>query len=134
MTILTGGIKSNILFSSKTEKIGFEDIGELATQVAYSTQLSLTDDSRELYGFKIPFTQSKYIYSYDVVIKAGFDFGDIEWEENENIIEVKLPEMKILSSELDLNSFKVYHEEESIFNQITMTENNESMKELQKTA
>ena len=128
------GIRSNIFFDSKTTKIGFENIGELATQAAYSTQISIIDDSRELYGVTIPFTQSKNIYSYDVIIKAGFDFKDIEWEENENVIEVKLPEMKILSSELDLESYKAYHEEESIFNQITQIDNNEAMKNLQKTA
>lgn len=128
------GLRSDIFFDSKTTKIGFENIGELATQTAYSTQLGVIDDSRELYGVTIPFTNSKYIYSYDVVIKAGFDFGDIEWNENNNVIEVKLPKAKILSSELDLNSFKIYHENESVFNQITITENNETMKKLQKTA
>ncbi|WP_294363672.1 DUF4230 domain-containing protein [uncultured Clostridium sp.] len=128
------GLRSDIFFDSKTTKIGFENIGELATQTAYSTQLGVIDDSRELYGVTIPFTNSKYIYSYDVVIKAGFDFGDIEWNENNNVIEVKLPKAKILSSELDLNSFKIYHENESVFNQITITENNEAMKKLQKTA
>ena len=122
------GLRSDIFFDSKTTKIGFENIGELATQTAYSTQLGV------LYGVTIPFTNSKYIYSYDVVIKAGFDFGDIEWNENNNVIEVKLPKAKILSSELDLNSFKIYHENESVFNQITITENNEAMKKLQKTA
>lgn len=128
------GLRSDIFFDSKTTKIEFENIGELATQTAYSTQLGVIDDSRELYGVTIPFTNSKYIYSYDVVIKAGFDFGDIEWNENNNVIEVKLPKAKILSSELDLNSFKIYHENESVFNQITITENNEAMKKLQKTA
>ena len=128
------GLRSDIFFDSKTTKIGFENIGELATQTAYSTQLGVIDDSRELYGVTIPFTNSKYIYSYDVIIKAGFDFGDIEWKENNNVIEVKLPKAKILSSELDLNSFKIYHEDESVFNQITITENNEAMKKLQKTA
>ena len=74
------GLRSDIFFDSKTTKIGFENIGELATQTAYSTQLGVIDDSRELYGVTIPFTNSKYIYSYDVIIKAGFDFGDIEWK------------------------------------------------------
>lgn len=128
------GLRSNIFFDSKTTKIGFEDIGELATQAAYSTQISIIDDSREFYGVTIPFTQSKYMYSCDVVIKAGFDFGDIEWSENDSIIEVKLPEIKILSSEVDLDSFKIYHEDESLFNKITMTETNEAMKKLQQTA
>lgn len=128
------GVRSVIYFDNKTTKIGFEDIGEFATQIAYCTELSIIDDSRDLLRFSIPFTQSKYIYSYDVIIKAGFDFGEIEWNKNDNIIEVKLPEGKVLSSEIDLDSLKVYHEKESIFNKITMIENNESMKVLKEKA
>ena len=128
------GLRKTILSESKTTKIGFEDIGELATQSAYCTQVSVTDSSRKLFGAKIPFTQSKYIFSYDVIIKAGFDFGEIEWSENGTSIEVRLPEAKILSNEIDLESFKVYHEEESIYNQITLEDNNEAMAELKQKA
>lgn len=128
------GVRSFISFESKTTKIGFENIGEFATQTAYCTTLESIDDSKDFFGAKIPFTQSKYIYSYDIAIKAGFNFEDIEWHIDGKKIEVKLPEAKILSSEIDLDSFKIYEEEESIFNQITMTENNEAMKELKETA
>ena len=114
------GLGKFISFDSKTTRIGFEDIGEFATQTAYCTSLSVTDKSRDLFGIRIPFTQSKYIYSYDIFIKAGFDFKDIEWEENGTSIEVKLPEPKVLSSEIDLDSFKIYHEDESIFTKIDM--------------
>ncbi|OUP62952.1 DUF4230 domain-containing protein [Sellimonas sp.] len=128
------GLRKTIFSDSQTTKIGFEDIGELATQSAYCTQVNVTDSSRELFGAKIPFTQSKYIYSYDVVVKAGFDFEEIEWSKNDKTIEVKLPEAKILSSEIDLDSFKVYHEQESIYNQITLEENNEALAKLKETA
>lgn len=128
------GVRKFVLFERKTTQIGFENIGELATQTAYCTELSITDSSRDLFGIEIPFTQSKYIYSYDIAIKAGFDFEDIEWKENGTIIEVKLPEAKILSSEIDLDSFKIYQEEESVFNKITMKENNEAMRDLKQTA
>ena len=130
------GIRTVISFDNKTTKIGFEDIGEFATQAAYCTELNVIDDSKKLFKVSIPFTQSKYIYSYDIVIKAGFDFSEIEWDANEkeNVIEVKLPEAKVLSSEIDLDSFEVYHEQESAFNKITMTENNESIKELKEKA
>ncbi|TGY42799.1 DUF4230 domain-containing protein [Clostridium sartagoforme] len=128
------GVRTVIYFDNKTTKIGFEDIGEFATQDAYCTELSIIDNSRDLFGVSIPFTQSKYIYSYDVIIKAGFDFGEIEWNKNDNIIEVKLPEGKVLSSEIDLDSFKVYHEKESVFNKITMSENNESLRGLKEKA
>ena len=128
------GLRKIVSSESKSTKIGFEDIGEMATQTAYCTELNVTDKSRNLFGVTIPFTQSKYIYSYDIVIKAGFDFNDIKWDKNGTSIEVKLPEAKILSSEIDLDSFKVYHEDESIFTKITITENNESMKDLKQKA
>ena len=128
------GYKRFASSESKTTKIGFENIGELATQSAYCTEINTTDDSRKIFGVTIPFTQSKYIYSYDVVVKAGFDFGKIEWTVKDTTIEVKLPETKILSSEIDMNSFKIYQEAESIFNKITMTETNEANQKLQRTA
>lgn len=133
--ILGIGASKFISFQNKTTKIGFEDIGELATQAAYCTKIQLTDASRELFGVSIPFTQSKYIYSYDVVIKAGVNFEEVELKEkNGNTLEVKLPEVKILSSEVKWDSFQLYHEQESIFRQITMEENNEAMENLVKNA
>lgn len=128
------GVKSYIFSDSKTTKIGFEDIGELATQTAYCTEVNVTDASRELFGMKIPFTQSKYIYSYDIEIKAGFDFTQVEWGVNGSTIEVKLPEAKILSSEVDLDSLEVYHEDESIFRPISLEENNDAVAQLKETA
>ena len=53
---------------------------------------------------------------------------------NGNTIEVSLPEAEILSSEIDLDSFKIYHEDESIFREITMTENNEALSSMKQRA
>ena len=127
-------VKETILSSRKTTKIGFEDIGELATQSAYCTQINVTDKSKDIFGVKIPLTQTKYIYSYDILIKAGFDFNDIDWNERGTNIEVTIPKSKILSSDIDLDSFEIYHEDESIFTKITMSENNDVLKDLKKNA
>ena len=89
-----------------------EDIGDLATQSAYCTEVHATKSSRELFGITILFTQSK-IYSYDVIIKAGLDFAQIQWEEKGYVLEVRLPEIRILSSEIEMDSFKPYHEDEA---------------------
>lgn len=128
------GVRVINVSESKTTKIGFEDIGEMATQSAYCTEVNVTEDAKELYGMRIPFTQSKYIYSYDIVIKAGYDFNEIEWKEKNKTIEVKLPEAKVLSNELDMDSFKVYHEEESIFSKVTLEENNDAVKKMKLNA
>ena len=76
---------------NKITNLGFENIGELATQAAYCTEVNVTEAAREFYGITIPFTQSKYIYSYDVVINAGFDFREVEWKVEGKTITVTLP-------------------------------------------
>lgn len=134
VVLLVIGIKKIISSESQTTEIGFENIGELATQSFYCTQVNVTDSSKKLFDLNIPFTNSKYIYSYGVNIKAGYDFGEIHCEVQENSIVVEMPEAKILSSEIDQDSFKVYLEDESIFNQISLEENNESMKKLKEQA
>ena len=108
----------------------------MATQAVYTTQVNVTEGSRVLWGVTIPFTQSKYIYSYDVTIKAGIDFGGIDWDldEEQKTIRVTMPETRVLSSEINLDSFKVYHESESIFRHITLEENNAALQELQQNA
>ena len=92
--------------------------------------MEVTEASRELFGVTIPFTQSKYIYSYDVVIKAGLDFTDVSWSQQDGTIRVTLPEIRVLSNEIDLDSLKVYHEDESLFRNITLEENNAALADL----
>lgn len=130
------GVGNYVLSRSQTTKLGFEDIGELATQSALCEEVNVTEAARELFGVQIPFTQSKYIYSYTVEIKAGYDFSEIDYkvDEGRKKIQVMLPEAKILSSELDTDSFKLYHEDESIFRQITLEENSEALNQLVKQA
>lgn len=115
---------------SKTIKIGFEDIGELDTQVAYTTVIGTIDDPRKIFGVKIPFTESKYIYSYDVVVKAGLDFSKIQWKERSKKIIVSMPAPRVTDCYIDEDSGKVYYEKESIFSPITFTEEMESRKDL----
>ena len=47
---------------------------------------------------------------------------------------MRLPATKILSSEIDLDSFKVYLEDESIYREITLEENNEALKSMKQSA
>ena len=115
---------------SKTIRIGFEDIGELDTQVAYTTVIGTIDDPRKIFGVKIPFTESKYIYSYDVVVKAGLDFSKIQWKERSEKIIVSMPAPRVTDCYIDEDSGKVYYEKESIFSPITFTEEMESRKDL----
>ena len=58
LAVICAGVGSYFMTRSKTAKIGFEDIGELATQSARTTEISTLEGSRELFGVEISFTQS----------------------------------------------------------------------------
>lgn len=128
--------KSEFFTESETVTLGFKDIGELATQSCTIKEINNTQEPRRLFGKGIPLTTSRFIYSYTVNIKAGYDFDKIKYHVNKttkNII-VKLPEAKIISAEIDPNSYKAYIEDANIFNPFTPTKNNESLKELRNNA
>lgn len=133
------GLSKHFSTDGKTTKLGFENIGELATQSVTCTSVRVDNKDRSLFGVSIPFTKSKVIYSYDTVIKAGIDFGDVKWRigntnDTSKNIYVEIPQIKIISIDVDHNSFKLYHEDQSIFAPISLEEHNESMKELESTS
>ncbi len=134
ITVVGLGFKVSHTTESKTTKLGFEDIGEFATQSAYCTEVSATANARKLFGHNLPFTQSNIVFSYDVIIKAGYDFSAITWDVHDTTITVKLPEVKVLSCEVKEDSFKKYVEDESIFTPFTLDDNNNAMKALKETA
>ena len=119
----------------KVTQIGFENIGELATQSVTTTSVRVETKDRKLFNISIPLTESKYIYTYNTNIKSGINFSDVTWslgdtEDTKHNIYVTVPEVKTLSADLDLDSFKVLHESTSIFTPITLTEHNDALKQL----
>lgn len=124
--------------SSETDShiIGFEDVGDLTTQSAYCTEVKTLTSSRNILGIQIPFTQSQCIYSYDVIVNAGYDFSQIRCVPKESLskIVVYLPEVKTTGTELVAGSFKLYIEDQSIFSPITLEDNNEAIEALQEEA
>lgn len=117
-------------------KEGLADIGELATEEYYYTEVQSFESSKQLKGFDLPLTKSSYIFSYDGEIKAGIDFTQISVEEDEETgdLTITIPEASILSHELDTDSFEVYDESQSIFNKTSVGDVNDSISNLKKTA
>lgn len=131
--------KSNYVSDEKITEIGFENIGELATQSVTTTTVRVETKDLKLFNVSIPLTQSKYIYTYNTTIKAGINFSDVKWQlgdtdDTSHNIYVGIPEVKTLSADIDLDSFKVLHEENNIFSPITLTEHNDSLIQLRENA
>ena len=130
--------KSNYVSDEKITEIGFENIGELTTQSVTTTTVRVETKDLKLFNVSIPLTQSKYIYTYNTTIKAGINFSDVKWQlgdtdDTSHNIYVDIPEVKTLSADIDLDSFKV-HEENNIFSPITLTEHNDSLIQLRENA
>ena len=131
--------KSNYVSDEKITEIGFENIGELATQSVTTTTVRVETKDLKLFNVSIPLTQSKYIYTYNTTIKAGINFSDVKWQlsdtdDTSHNIYVDIPEVKTLSADIDLDSFKVLHEENNIFSPITLTEHNDSLIQIRENA
>lgn len=131
--------KSNYVSDEKITEIGFENIGELATQSVTTTTVRVETKDLKLFNVSIPLTQSKYIYTYNTTIKAGINFSDVKWQlgdtdDTSHNIYVDIPEVKTLSADIDLDSFKVLHDENNIFSPITLTEHNDSLIQLRENA
>lgn len=117
-------VEKEVVISGKTIEAGLNNIGKLSTAEYYYTHVQTYDSSKEINGFKIPFTTSKFIYSYDGTICAGIDFTqiDVEKDDNSKKITVILPAIEIISSDVEQDSFKLYDEKNSIFNQYDITD------------
>lgn len=115
--------------SSRTVDFGLKNIGELATQAGYYTNVQVIENAANLWGWNIPLTQSKCIYSYDGVIKVGYDFEKIEIDTNDRTktITVRLPEAVVISNQVIDGSLKVYDERHSIFTPFSVSDTDEAM-------
>ncbi len=73
---------------------------------------------KTFYGWEVPFTEKKFIITYNGSIKSGIDLNSVTVavDNNKKEIKVNLPEAKILSHEIDEDSIKVFDEKTSIFN------------------
>lgn len=127
-----GIAQTRVAYSSRIVNLRMENIGELVTQAAYFTNVQVISDSREVFGITVPFTQSRYIFSYDGVIRAGVNFAEIEYSiDSENsTITVRVPKPYIMSTMIDEDSLEIYNESKNIFTPLTMSDLQESRQKL----
>ena len=124
-------------YTSRTIDFGLKDIGELATQAGYYTNVNtITKPDRTIIGVPIPGTSSKAIMTYQGVIRAGLDFDLItmEVDASARTVTLSLPAPRILSNEIDLDSCEVYDEQNSIVNKIDVHTYNQSLAEMKSRA
>ena len=100
------------------------DIAEFSTLDYHYTTIGRFENHKEFYGWKIPFTTSSFLVTYDGDIKIGINFAQAIVEQNDRDIVITLPNAHILSHTIDYDSLEVLDESHSIFTPIVITDYN----------
>ena len=103
-----------------------KDIGEFATIEFLYTDAAKYSNTKQIKGLDIPLTKKSFLVKWDGNIKAGIDAEKIEIDTNydRKIIKIDIPKAKILSHEIDNDSFETLDENNNVFNSITVDDVN----------
>lgn len=111
------------------------EISEMATlEYRYSGKATYEGESLKLFGKNVPFTSKSMIVYYEGIIKLGSDLSGIEiepGEERDQLI-VTIPHSKILSHEIDEDTWEVLDVKNGLFNRVTLEDNGEFVKQQKK--
>ncbi|MDD6223054.1 MAG: DUF4230 domain-containing protein [Lachnospiraceae bacterium] len=132
--LFRGGLKT----SSQTQSLSFKNIGELATQEADVVQVEKIekDALQDKTGIDIPFVGTEIVYSYLVAVKAGYDFSEITTDVDQaaKTVTVHMPEAKILSADVNTDSYQCYTDYQSVFNLLSQDDQNTALEQLKSDA
>lgn len=106
---------------SHVEEI-LEPASELITTRYYYTDADIFEDYKQLLGRRLPFTTNKTVFTYEGSVGLGFDFSEITVavDSDQRVITLTLPDVQIVSNEIDADSFRYFDVSNSVFNQTEM--------------
>lgn len=107
------------------------EISEMATlEYRYSGKATYDGGSLKLLGKNIPFTAKSMVVYYEGIVKLGSDLSGINIEpgSEKNQIVVTIPHSKILSHEIDEDTWEVLDVKNGLFNKVTLEDNGEFVK------
>lgn len=118
---MKGGVfNSETNISSDIIKNQILSVKELTTLKYKYTNVGSFKNQAEFYGMKLPFTQKKFIISYDGEVNAGINLEEAEVTINkeDKKVSIKIPKAEILNHVIDEDSLTIFDEKNSIFNQL----------------
>ena len=105
-----GLLKTETKVSSEIIKNQILSVKELTTLKYKYTNVGSFENQQEFYGMKLPFTQKKFIISYDGEVNAGINLEEAQVSLNEAD--------KKINIQIDEGSLTIFDEKNSIFNQV----------------
>lgn len=110
--------KTNI--TSTQLKSSLEQASDLITTKYYYSEIGKFDNSYELNGWSIPFTEKSFILTYQGEAQLGFKTSELEVQVQDNKIHIKCPSIEILSNSIPSESVEVYDQSYNIFNPVSV--------------
>lgn len=112
--------EAEVTIDSTTIASSFEDVAELATQKYEFTDVGKrTEDSKDLFGVKVPLTGNSFLITYSGAVTAGiadFTAVEVEFQEAQEKVIVRLPQPEVLHAEIDPSTIVVYDQSFTPFN------------------
>ncbi len=107
------------------------EVSELATlQYQYKGNAEYDGGAKQALGINIPFTSKSMLVYYEGTVKIGTDLSNIKIDlaEEESKLTITVPHSKILSHEIDMDSWEVLDVKNGLFNSVTPEDNAEFIK------
>lgn len=109
--------KDQTVLMSETLDEQIMQISEMSTVKYNYTDVISYENSRQLSGVNIPFTNKKFIVKYSGYLKAGLDLTDAKLDiEDEDKIKVRLPRAVILDNVIIEEEVAFFDEKNGVFN------------------
>ncbi|MGF3066263.1 DUF4230 domain-containing protein [Facklamia sp. P12950] len=103
-------------------KTRLEESQELTTMKYHYTNMAHFEKQKAIENWKIPFTESEFIYSYTGVIHAGIDLKEIKLDSKDKQVIVTIPKAKILAHQVNDDSLKIIDEDRSFINPFKLSD------------
>ena len=127
--------KSKKTYDMEILKEQITEISELASlRYDYEGDASFNGESKKIFDFEIPFSSKSMRVYYKGTIKMGSDLAglDVDMNEDNTKLIITIPHSKILSHEIDNDSWEIRDVKNGLFNRVTLEDNNEFIKEQKK--
>lgn len=115
-----GKLKDKPEITSSSIENRLSAVKDLVTTEYHYKNMGSFDNQNTFYGWKVPFTEKKFILTYEGTIKLGVNLKNISVKIKGKDINIEIPDAKIISNEIDESSIKVFDEKTSIFNPIVI--------------
>ncbi len=126
----------NVLGGDNTYKVDTikEQVSEISELSVLEYKYTNTDEmsgdnALKVFGKSVPFTSKSMVVSYDGIVKLGPKMDDAKVELKGSKLTIIIPHSKVLSHEIDENSWQILDKQNGIFNPVTPEDTDKFRKE-----